>query len=64
MFQNCIISLAATPLEASMGTGRMGKSRPHPILNLSLKRVEKIFFGGEGGEDTLSKNRLEPSQDL
>ena len=28
-----IIGLAATPLEASRGTGRKGKSRPHPILN-------------------------------
>ncbi len=56
--------LAATPLEASRGTGRRGKSRPHPILNLSFKRVKKIFFGGEVGEDTLSKNSLKPSQGL
>ena len=39
------ILLAATPLEASRGIGRRGKSRPHPILNLRLKRVKKYFWG-------------------
>ena len=59
--------LAATPLEASRGTGKKGKSRPYPILNLSFKKVKNIFFWVEGegvGEDTLSKNSLKPSQDL
>ena len=55
--------LAATPLEASRGTGRRGKSRPYPILNLRLKRVKKYFWG-EGGKETLSKNSSKPSQDL
>ncbi len=54
------ILITATPLEASRGTGRMGKSLPHPILNLSLKNN----FGGEGGKETISKNSLKPSQDL
>ena len=37
--------LAATPLEASRATwGRRRKSRAHPILNLSFKRVKNIFF--------------------
>ena len=50
-----ICNIAATPLEASRGTGRRGENRPHPILNLSFKRVLKILFWGEGGEHTLSK---------
>ena len=41
--------LAATPLEASRGTGRREKSRPHPILNLSFKRVKRDIVLGGGG---------------
>ena len=32
---------AASPLEASRGTGRREKIWPHPILNLSLNNIEE-----------------------
>ena len=53
--------LADTPLEASRGTGRREKSQPHPILNLSFKRVKKKYFWGEGGVEP-SKKKLKTFQ--